>query len=94
MTGKLIVIGVLAMFMFQIFENIGMTMSVMPATGITLPFISYGGSSILSNMMAIGLVISVAVQNRGMRFEKKMKRESSNANFDFDEDSASTDAAF
>ncbi len=94
MTGKLIVIGVLAMFMFQIFENIGMTMSVMPATGITLPFISYGGSSILSNMMAMGLVISVAVQNRGMRFEKKMKRESSNANFDFDEDSSSTDAAF
>ena len=94
MTGKLIVIGVLAMFMFQIFENIGMTMSVMPATGITLPFISYGGSSILSNMMAMGLVISVAVQNRGMRFEKKMKRESSNANFDFDEDSSSTDASF
>ena len=79
MTGKLIVIGVLAMFMFQIFENIGMTMSVMPATGITLPFISYGGSSILSNMMAIGLVCSVAIQNRGIRFEKSGRKKDSPA---------------
>ena len=80
MTGKLIVIGILAMFMFQIFENIGMTMGVMPATGITLPFISYGGSSILSNMMAMGLVISVAIQNRGIRFEKTRHRKTSPAN--------------
>ena len=65
-----------------------MTMSVMPATGITLPFISYGGSSILSNMMAMGLVLSVAVQNRGMKFEKKIKRESSDASFEFGEESA------
>ena len=80
MTGKLIVIGILAMFMFQIFENIGMTMGVMPATGITLPFISYGGSSILSNMMAMGLVISVAIQNRGIRCEKTRHRKTSPAN--------------
>ena len=63
--------GVLGMFLFQIFENIGMTMSVMPATGITLPFLSYGGSSILSNMIAMGLVINVAIRNRGMQLEKK-----------------------
>ena len=71
MTGSLIVIGVLGMFVFQIFENIGMTMSVMPATGITLPFLSYGGSSILSNMMAMGLVINVAIRNRGVQFDKE-----------------------
>lgn len=68
LTGSLIVVGVLGMFVFQIFENIGMTMSVMPATGITLPFLSYGGSSILSNMMAMGLVINVAIRNRGVQF--------------------------
>lgn len=66
--GSLIGVGVLAMFVFQVFENIGMTMGVMPSTGITLPFISYGGSSILSNMMAMGLVINVAIKNRGVQF--------------------------
>lgn len=66
--GSLIGIGILGMFVFQVFENIGMTMGVMPSTGITLPFISYGGSSILSNMMAMGLVINVAIKNRGVQF--------------------------
>ena len=66
--GSLIVIGVLGMFLFQVFENIGMTMGVMPATGITLPFLSYGGSSILSNMIAMGMVINVAIRNRGVQF--------------------------
>ena len=58
----LIVVGIIAMFAFQIFENIGMTMGVMPVTGITLPFISYGGSSIVSNMLALGLILSVNVK--------------------------------
>lgn len=66
--GSLIVIGVMSMFVFQIFENIAMTMGAMPVTGITLPFISYGGSSILSNMLAMGLVINVAIKNRGVTF--------------------------
>lgn len=59
----LIVAGFLGMFVFQIFENIGMTMGVMPVTGITLPFISYGGSSIVSNMMALGLILNVNVRS-------------------------------
>lgn len=66
--GSLIGIGILGMFVFQVFENIGMTMGVMPSTGITLPFISYGGSSILSNMIAMGLIINVAIKNRGVQF--------------------------
>lgn len=61
--GALIVVGFIGMFAFQIFENIGMTMGVMPCTGITLPFISYGGSSIISNMMALGLILNVSVRN-------------------------------
>ncbi|MGI6722688.1 MAG: rod shape-determining protein RodA [Anaerovoracaceae bacterium] len=68
MYGQLIVIGIVAMFTFQIFENIAMTMGIMPVTGITLPFISYGGSSVLANMMAVGLVINVAIRNRGVQF--------------------------
>ncbi len=65
--GSYIVMGVLFMFAFQIFENIGMTMGVMPVTGITLPFISYGGSSILTNMIAISLVLNVYMR----RFKEK-----------------------
>jgi rod shape determining protein RodA len=58
-SGMLICVGVAAMLLFQIFESIGMTMGIMPITGIPLPFMSYGGSSILTSFMAIGLVESV-----------------------------------
>ncbi|MEG2502468.1 MAG: FtsW/RodA/SpoVE family cell cycle protein [Anaerovoracaceae bacterium] len=59
--GGLIIVGFIGMFLFQIFENIAMTMGIMPVTGLTLPFISYGGSSVLSNMIALGLVASVSL---------------------------------
>ncbi|MFF2480548.1 FtsW/RodA/SpoVE family cell cycle protein [Paenibacillus sp. NPDC058071] len=54
-----IVIGVASMFVFQIFQNIGMMIGLMPITGITLPFISYGGTSLLLNMVSIGVVFSI-----------------------------------
>ncbi|MDF2657859.1 MAG: cell cycle protein [Paenibacillus sp.] len=57
--GSYIIIGIVSMYVFQVFENIGMMIGIMPLTGITLPFISYGGSSILINMMAVGIVVSV-----------------------------------
>jgi rod shape determining protein RodA len=57
--GTLVAIGVLAMFAIQVFENIGMTMGIMPITGIPLPFMSYGGSSIIASFMAVGLVLNV-----------------------------------
>ena len=57
--GTLVCVGVLAMFLFQIFENVGMTMGIMPITGIPLPFVSYGGSSTLAAFIAIGLVLNV-----------------------------------
>lgn len=66
--GTLIVIGILSMFAFQVFENIGMTMGVMPVTGITLPFISYGGSSMLTNMIALGLVLNVGMRHHTINF--------------------------
>ncbi len=57
--GSLIVAGVASMFLFHIFENIGMTIGIMPVTGIPLPFLSYGGSSMLANLAAVGLVLNV-----------------------------------
>lgn len=59
--GSYIIIGIVSMYVFQVFENIGMMIGIMPLTGITLPFVSYGGSSLLINMMAIGIVVSVHV---------------------------------
>jgi rod shape determining protein RodA len=59
LAGTLICIGVLCMFMFQVFENVGMTMGIMPVAGITLPFMSYGGSSMVVDWVAIGLVVNV-----------------------------------
>ncbi|MNI59933.1 Rod shape-determining protein RodA [compost metagenome] len=59
LSGAYIVVGVASMFVFQIFENVGMLIGVMPLTGITLPFISYGGTSLLINMLSLGLVMSV-----------------------------------
>jgi rod shape determining protein RodA len=57
--GTYITLGAAAMLIFQMFENVGMCIGLMPVTGITLPFISYGGSSLLSNLAALGLVLSV-----------------------------------
>ena len=57
--GTLICVGVLAMFMFQIFENVGMTMGITPIAGIPLPFVSYGGSALITSFIAVGLVLNV-----------------------------------
>ncbi|RUS47656.1 FtsW/RodA/SpoVE family cell cycle protein [Cohnella sp. AR92] len=57
--GSFIIIGVASMMVFQIFQNIGMMIGLMPITGITLPFISYGGTSLILNMLSIGLVFSI-----------------------------------
>lgn len=62
MFGSLIVIGIMGMFLFHILENIGMTMKLMPVTGIPLPFISYGGTFMLVNMVSIGLVLGVGLK--------------------------------
>lgn len=60
--GSLIVTGITAMQFFHIFENIGMTMGLMPVTGIPLPFISYGGTFMLVNTVSMGLVLSVGMK--------------------------------
>jgi rod shape determining protein RodA len=60
--GMLVCTGVLAMLAFQIFENVGMTMGIMPVTGIPLPFMSYGGSSLIATFACIGLVLNVSMR--------------------------------
>ena len=57
--GKYICVGISAMLIFHTFENVGMCIGLMPVTGIPLPFISYGGTSLLTNMIAMGIVLSV-----------------------------------
>lgn len=58
--GELIIIGVLAMLFFQLSVNIGMNTGLLPITGITLPLLSYGGSSIITTLLSLGFVVSVA----------------------------------
>ena len=62
--GTLIVSGITGMFVYQIIQNIGMTVGLMPVTGVTLPFVSYGGSSILTSMANIGIVLNVYLRRR------------------------------
>jgi rod shape determining protein RodA len=60
--GTLVCVGVLAVFVFQIFENMGMTMGIMPVTGIPLPFMSYGGSSTVTAFACVALVANVSMR--------------------------------
>ena len=63
--GKLIIIGVMGMLLFHVLENIAMTLGLMPITGIPLPFLSYGGSNMMTNMGGVGLVLN-ATKNRSL----------------------------
>ena len=68
--GTLIAGGITAMLMHQIFVNVGMTIGIMPITGVTLPLMSYGGSSVIVTFMAIGLLQSIHAQARETAFAK------------------------
>ena len=60
--------GVAAMWLFNTIENICMTIGLLPVTGVPLPFISYGGSSMVTNMVALGLVLSVFTRKKALNF--------------------------
>jgi rod shape determining protein RodA len=66
--GMLVCIGVAVMMTFHILVNIGMTIGIMPVTGIPLPFMSYGGSSLMMNMMAIGVVLNIGMRRQKLMF--------------------------
>jgi len=68
-TDKFIIAGILGMLIFQQIQNIGMTVGLLPITGITLPFISYGGSSLLSYMLIIGILLNISTkENRTYKY--------------------------
>ena len=64
LTDKYILVGIFSMILYQQFQNISMTIGLLPITGITLPFISYGGSSLLSYMFIIGLILRISVNQK------------------------------
>ena len=66
--GTVLCVGFISNLLFSILQNIGMTMGLMPITGITLPFMSYGGSSLLTSFMALGLVLNVGMRRKKINF--------------------------
>ena len=66
--GSVICVGVFSSFLFSIIQNIGMTIGILPITGITLPFMSYGGSSLMTNFIALGLVVNVGMRKKKINF--------------------------
>lgn len=66
--GSAISVGVFGMYFFHFLENIGMTIGLMPITGIPLPFVSYGGSSMLTNFIALGLLLSISSRRQKSLF--------------------------
>lgn len=66
--GSLMVVGIVSMWLFHIWENVGMNIGLMPVTGIPLPFISYGGSSTLTNILAIGIIIAINLREKRIVF--------------------------
>ncbi len=60
--GAFAAVGVVSMLFWQVFENIGMVIGLLPVTGITLPLLSYGGSSMLSVMLCIGLLVNISMR--------------------------------
>ena len=67
--GKCVAVGILAMFLFNIFENIGMNLGIMPITGLPLPFVSKGGSAMITNYICIGVLLSVSLRRKRDLFE-------------------------
>ena len=66
--GSLIATGVMTMYLFHIVENVGMNIGLMPVTGIPLPFVSYGGSAMLTNFMGLALLLNVYVRRQKLIF--------------------------
>ncbi len=66
--GSILTLGITSSLLFSVLQNIGMTIGIMPITGITLPFMSYGGSSMLTNFMAAALVLNVGMRRKKINF--------------------------
>ncbi len=67
--GSLLACGIFSMWLFQIFINVGMTLGIMPVTGIPLPFMSYGGSALLMNLICVGLLMNIYLRRKKLMFD-------------------------
>lgn len=70
--GSYVGAGVVGMIAFQVFQNIGMSIGIVPITGLVLPFISYGGSSLITSMIAIGLMMNIKMRTKQYMFETSL----------------------
>ena len=68
LAGSLIAAGIVTMFTFHAFVNLGMTVHIMPVTGIPLPFLSYGGSSMLLNLTCVAVLLNINRHREDLRF--------------------------
>ena len=68
--GSYISSGIAGIFLFHMVENIGMTMGLLPITGVPLPFVSYGGSSLLTNFILIGLLLNISGRRKKIMFSE------------------------
>ncbi len=66
--GTLLAVGVVSMFLFHILVNVGMTSGIMPVTGVPLPFMSYGVSSLTTNMLMVALLLNINAHHQTLRF--------------------------
>ena len=66
----MIAIGITGIFLFHVLENIGMVMGLLPITGVPLPFVSYGGSSLITNFICIGLLLNISGKRQKTIFAK------------------------
>lgn len=66
--GTMLTAGIISMFLFSIYQNIGMNIGIMPITGLTLPFMSYGGSSIITTFICIGIALNVGMRKKKINF--------------------------
>jgi rod shape determining protein RodA len=70
--GALVTAGILSMFVFHVLQNVGMAVGIMPITGIPLPFVSYGGSSLLANMAALGIIMNIHIYKDTNMFNRPL----------------------
>lgn len=66
--GSYLAIGLVGILLFHIIENIGMTIGLLPITGVPLPFISYGGSSLITNIIIIALILNISNKDKQLSF--------------------------
>ena len=72
--GMLLATGIATMFTFEVLVNVGMTIGIMPVTGIPLPFLSYGVSALTTNMLSIGILLNIAMQRTKYIFKYPIYR--------------------